>query len=43
MREYAYKREKVAHNKIKELAELGYEITILTQGYVGILNYTINE
>ena len=43
MREYAYKRETVARNKIKELAALGYEITILTQGYVGILNYRIND
>jgi hypothetical protein len=43
MREYAYKQEGRATARIKELAALGYEITILTQGYVGILNYTINE
>ena len=43
MREYAYKQEGRATARIAELARLGYEITILTQGYVGILNYRIND
>ena len=43
MREYAYKQEGRATARIEELARLGYEITILTQKYVGILNYRIND
>ena len=43
LREYVYKQEGRASKRIRELAELGYELTIITQEYVGILNYTTNE
>ena len=43
LKEYVYKQEGRATARIKELAGLGYEITILTQSYVGILNYSIND
>jgi hypothetical protein len=43
LREYVYKQEGRATARINKLAGLGYELTILTQAYVGILNYTIND
>ena len=43
LREYVYKQEGRASKRIRELAELGYEITIITQEYVGIINYTTND
>ena len=43
LREYVYKQEGRASARIRELAELGYELTIITQEYVGILNYTTND
>lgn len=39
LREYAYKREKVAQNKIRELALQGFEVTVLTQALCATLNY----
>lgn len=43
LREYAYKREGIAKAKIKELAENGDEITILTQSMVATINYSDDE
>lgn len=39
LQEFAYKREGTARNKIKKLADDGYEITIITQAYVATINY----
>ena len=43
LREYVYKQEGRASKRIRELAGLGYELTIITQEYVGIINYTTND
>jgi hypothetical protein len=40
VREFAYKRESIARAKIKELAENGDELTILTQAMVATINYS---
>lgn len=40
LREYAYKREKVAQSKIQELARMGHEITVLTQQVCATINYS---
>jgi hypothetical protein len=39
LKEYAYKREKVAQTKIRELALQGHEITVLTQAICATINY----
>ena len=39
IKEYAYKREVIAHQKITELAEQGIEVLVLTQQYVATINY----
>lgn len=39
LREFAYKREGVAQAKIQELASNGEEITVLTQNFIGTINY----
>lgn len=39
LKEYAYKREGVAHAKIYELASQGLEVTLLTQTFVATINY----
>ena len=39
VKEYAYKQEGKAQSKIKELAGIGCELTLITQAYIGVLNY----
>ena len=39
LKEYAYKRHGVAQAKITELANRGDEITLLTQDFLGTINY----
>ena len=39
IKEYAYKQEGKARSKIKELADIGCELTLITQAYIGVLNY----
>ncbi len=39
VKEYAYKQEGRAKAKIRELADIGCELTLITQSYVAILNY----
>ena len=39
LREYAYRREGIAHQKIKAAAQAGYEVTILTNDVIGAINY----
>lgn len=39
LKEYAYKRESSAQAKIRELAIKGEELTILTQQFIGTINY----
>lgn len=39
LREYAYKREGTARQKIAELAQQGIEVLVLTQQYVATINY----
>lgn len=43
LREYAYRREGVAHQKIKEASKAGHEITILTNEVIGAINYPDHE
>lgn len=39
LREYAYGCQGVAHQRIKESAEKGYEITVLTDEIIGVINH----
>lgn len=39
LKEYAYKRHGIAQAKIQELAKRGEEITVLTQDFIGTINY----
>jgi hypothetical protein len=43
LKEYAYKRESVAQAKIMELATQGDELTILTQQFIGTINYSSDD
>lgn len=39
LKEYAYRREGVANQKIKDAAQQGYEVTVLTDEIIGAINY----
>lgn len=39
LREYAYRRESVAQQKIAELAKEGYEVTLMTPAVIATINY----
>lgn len=39
LREYAYKLQSKAHQRIKEAADAGYEVTVLTDDIIGAINY----
>ncbi len=43
LKEFAYRREAVAQTRIKELAEEGHELTVMTPAVIAVLNYPTDD